>query len=412
MEAQPGWRYLVRFKDRHEELAVAELEALCRLCGCVGLSIAAADRFPFVHVAAANLTPALCARVCERSMLVQGFYEEFGQGTSYEELLQSLDLERFRAQAYGEGASLRVAVEVYGSSLTQAEKRDRIFRVLAVLTERVKVDLKNPTLNLFIFEQMKSRNNIGNELVKIFFGRQVAVNENSLQATYSLKERRFLNTTSMDPCLSFVMANLGLCRPGALVFDPFVGSGSVLVSCAHFGAACAGSDYDPRVFHDEAQQATIADNFRQYGFPERFLGVVRADFSQAWLRRGRPLFDAIVTDPPYGVREGIKKIGPKPNKPKKPRPAEDAPGYVHVPQRVNYPYAELLQDLCNLAAETLVEGGRLVFWHAADKEQPVEQFCAAAELPRHPCMRLLNVGIQICGTVNRRLCLYEKQSNG
>ncbi len=409
MEQQSPWAYLVRFKDRHEEMAVAELEALCRVCGCKDLRVEAADRFPFVHVTAANLTPDMCARVCERSMLVQGFYEEYAQGTTYEQLVAEMDVDRLRAQAYAPDVSLRVTVEVYGSSLTQKEKSHRIFRVLAVLTERVKVDLKNPTMNLLLFEQMRSRNNIDNELVKLYFAREVAINSNSLPFAYSLKERRFLNTTSMDPCLSFVMANLGLCRPGSLVFDPFVGSGSVLVSCAHFGAYCAGSDYDPRVFHDDAAQLTIADNFLQYGFPQRFLGVIRADFSQKWMIR-RPMFDAVITDPPYGVREGIKKIGRKPNKPKKQRPAEDAPGYVHVPMRVNYPYRELLQDLCNLSAEVLLEGGRLVFWHAADKEQPVADFDPSVELPHHPDMKLVNVGIQICGTVNRRMCVYEKQT--
>jgi tRNA (guanine10-N2)-methyltransferase len=247
-------------------------------------------------------------------MLVQGFYEEFGCGNTYDELMARLDVDRFQRAAYAPGVSLRVAVEVYGSSLTQKEKSERIFRVLSVLTERVKVDLKNPTLNLFIFEQMRSRNNIENELVQVFFAREVAINSNSLQNDFCLKKRKFLNTTSMDPCLSFVMANMALCRRSSIVFDPFVGSGSVLVSCAEFGSVCCGSDYDPRVFHDA--ESSIRDNFAQYGFPSRFLGVIRADFSQKFFQR-REMFDAIVTDPPYGVREGIKKIGRKPNKPRK-----------------------------------------------------------------------------------------------
>jgi tRNA G10 N-methylase Trm11 len=57
----------------------------------------------------------------------------------------------------------------------------------------------------------------------------------------------------------------------------------------------------------------------------------------------------------------------KKKKNEKPQPDVDAPGYIHVPQRVAYPYRELLQDLCDLAADVLVPGGRLVFWHAADK---------------------------------------------
>jgi hypothetical protein len=41
-------------------------------------------------------------------------------------------------------------------------------------------------------------------------------------------------------------------------------------------------------------------------------------------------------------------------------------------------------------------------------EAAIEEFDAAKELPQHASLKLLNVGIQMCGTVNRRLCLYEK----
>jgi len=31
-----------------------------------------------------------------------------------------------------------------------------------------------------------------------------------------------------------------------MVFDPFVGTASILVALAHFGAKCFGADIDPR----------------------------------------------------------------------------------------------------------------------------------------------------------------------
>lgn len=52
----------------------------------------------------------------------------------------------------------------------------------------------------------------------------------------SLKTRKFIGNTSMDPQLSLLMANQGLAGKGDLVFDPFVGSGSLLVAAAKFGA--------------------------------------------------------------------------------------------------------------------------------------------------------------------------------
>ncbi len=39
---------------------------------------------------------------------------------------------------------------------------------------------------------------------------------------------------------------LQVCR-GMLVYDPFVGTGSILVAAAHHGAATFGADIDPRV---------------------------------------------------------------------------------------------------------------------------------------------------------------------
>jgi tRNA (guanine10-N2)-methyltransferase len=41
--------------------------------------------------------------------------------------------------------------------------------------------------------------------------------------------------------LSFLEA-----KKGSLVYDPFVGTGSLLVTCAHFGAFPIGSDIDGR----------------------------------------------------------------------------------------------------------------------------------------------------------------------
>ena len=50
----------------------------------------------------------------------------------------------------------------------------------------------------------------------------------------------------MDAELSLVMANQALAKPGALIYDPFVGTGSLMITCAEFGAFTVGSDIDGR----------------------------------------------------------------------------------------------------------------------------------------------------------------------
>lgn len=68
-----------------------------------------------------------------------------------------------------------------------------------------------------------------------------------LVSALTLKKRTYLGPTSMDNELSLVMANMGLVRKGSVVLDPFVGTGSILVACANFGAVCFGTDIDVRV---------------------------------------------------------------------------------------------------------------------------------------------------------------------
>lgn len=65
--------------------------------------------------------------------------------------------------------------------------------------------------------------------------------------TYSLSKRACIGPTSMDPELTFVMANMVHAGPGKLVLDPFVGTGSCLVAAAHVGAVTMGADIDWRV---------------------------------------------------------------------------------------------------------------------------------------------------------------------
>ena len=47
-------------------------------------------------------------------------------------------------------------------------------------------------------------------------------------------------------------------KRGHLVFDPFVGTGSILVAAAHFGAQTIGADIDIRVVRDGKSSICIA----------------------------------------------------------------------------------------------------------------------------------------------------------
>jgi tRNA (guanine10-N2)-methyltransferase len=72
--------------------------------------------------------------------------------------------------------------------------------------------------------------------------------------------------------------------------------------------------------------------------------------------------DAIVTDPPYGVRAGARKSVHLPYKAR-------VPGRDHFPHTDPYTLAECLADLLESAARLLRLGGRLVYF------LPVTSYC-------------------------------------
>lgn len=159
---------------------------------------------------------------------------------------------------------------------------------------------------------------------KIYFGRLVAHGGRKAVTTYSLKKRAYISTTSMDAELALLTANLALAGPGKLFYDPFVGTGSIVIGCAHYGAMTMGSDIDGRAIRGNEGKG-VEWSLGQYGLSERWIGGFVGDVTFSPLRSaegeksdgpvlrgalsGRGFLDGIVCDPPYGVREGLRVLG-------------------------------------------------------------------------------------------------------
>lgn len=102
-----------------------------------------------------------------------------------------------------------------------------------------KVNLRNPDHEFWFIEIDNYDSNNGLPPIvgkRIFFGREIGAADRKLLPTYQLKSRVYIGPTAMDAEMAFLMANQGLAAPGKLVYDPFVGTGSILVAAAHFGA--------------------------------------------------------------------------------------------------------------------------------------------------------------------------------
>jgi tRNA (guanine10-N2)-methyltransferase len=147
---------------------------------------------------------------------------------------------------------------------------------------------------------------------------------------YTLKKRAYLGPTSMDAELAFVMASLGKVKVGSFVYDPFVGTGSILVACALKGAAhVVGADIDIRVLRGRSPTENIQSNFAQFQLPRPELLRTDNAIYHRHYRRHATLYDAIVTDPPYGIRAGARKCGSKLDQA---RPVPEDCRSTHIPQ--------------------------------------------------------------------------------
>ena len=137
-----------------------------------------------------------------------------------------------------------------------------------------------------------------------------------------MKKRPYLGPTSTDHELAVLMANQGQVKEGDFVYDPFVGTGSIATALQHFNAFVFGSDLDIRVIKgyavgrktknalpglDKIEKFDIMTNFNHYKLAHPDFWV--QDVHCPMVRTDRPLFDAIVCDPPYGVRAKTKKVG-------------------------------------------------------------------------------------------------------
>lgn len=102
----------------------------------------------------------------------------------------------------------------------------------------------------------------------------------------------FQRPVSLPPRLGRAAVNLARIGPGERVVDPFVGTGALLIEAALIGARVSGVDRDPVMVQGALR------NFAFAGVEAQSLTV--ADAAAAFAPAEGGLWDAVVTDPPYG----------------------------------------------------------------------------------------------------------------
>ncbi|KAI3640485.1 hypothetical protein MIR68_001363 [Amoeboaphelidium protococcarum] len=295
------------------------------------------------------------------------------------------------------------------------------------------VNTVNPDVVLAVIGDYCKGDGDAKQIQRAYFARHLCEGVRHLANQFSLKQRRYIATTSMDAELSLIMANIGKCRSGSMVYDPFCGTGSVLVCCAQMGAFAMGSDLDMEVligwtkwmrqkrskiiaeWQQQYEQSTasisnggIYDVFAQYGLSHKLIGLFTNDMMKPTVQQTE-IFDQIVTDPPYGIREGAKTYNQS-NSIQSDQCSDPTSlaSYKHLRLKKEdlsqYSMEQLYVDLTQFAAVTLKVGGRLVYW------LPTTDDFTTDDIPVHECMRLLHGGqtLQKFGKWQRQLIILEK----
>ncbi|MEM2995640.1 MAG: THUMP domain-containing protein [Candidatus Bathyarchaeia archaeon] len=144
--------------------------------------------------------------------------------------------------------------------------------------EKAKVNLKNPDKTFFgILTDGK-----------FVFGVKIAEFPPKQFVERRPKKKPFFHPSAMPAKLARCMVNLAKPKTGGLVFDPFCGTGSILIEAALMGCRILGLDIQKRMV-----KGTIK-NMKYFGVnPE---GVVVADAAKPPITK----VDCVVADPPYG----------------------------------------------------------------------------------------------------------------
>ncbi|XP_066253670.1 tRNA (guanine(10)-N2)-methyltransferase homolog [Euwallacea similis] len=406
-----SWKkYLLWFAQEHIEFRYAEIESLLSLFKIeMRYDQKPQNKEPYWLVEFSSEKDAKL--LASRSVSLRNCIELWGHAKSLDNLHSNLKQQcQIFAPHFHPKKSFKLEVETFGRHFTQNEKIAKL-ETFIYLPIQGPVRLKDPDLCLQYIEYYGTRASSPPELpYEVFFGRCVANGLRTLIKKLSLKTRKFIGNTSMDPQLSLLMANQAKVSNGDFILDPFVGSGSLLVAAAEFGGYVFGTDIDYLMLHGKtkptrikqekrASDESIEANMRQYGLQDKYVDVLINDFSMTFWKDSVQ-FDAVITDPPYGIRETTERVGTQ----KHDYVIREKHLATHIPAKVEYGIPNIYRDLLDFSAKHLKLGGRLVCWFPIFRDDYTED-C----LPMHPCLKLLaNCEQPLSKVTSRRLLTYEK----
>lgn len=394
-ENRAHMKFLILLAQAHENFRKHELQALAEIEGLDICFDNYSDDSPYLELDLPSEADA--KKLVSRSILTRSVFRVFAQGTSYDEV--HAEAKKVDFSFLGE-SSFRFDFMCFQGSRTKQEQVD-VINSFGYLDLPGPVRMKNPDIAFTLVEHFDQ---LSSQPKYIWFTSFVAESDRHQIDVYNLKKRPFIGTTSFDAEMAFVTCSIAKIKKNDFVYDPFSGTGSFPVAAAYLGAIVFGSDIDIRPLRGYDK------NFKFYKREKNLLGVASMDFTHNALRQDI-IFDAIICDPPYGVREHIKVCGSK--RPEKfigkeeilidNVPAHLRPDYIQP--KKPYSLDLLINDLLEFAAKRLRVGGRLSFWMPLANEDPLSA-------PEHAGLKHISSIPQAFNKWQRWLITYEKRPDG
>ncbi|MEM3641561.1 MAG: DNA methyltransferase [Candidatus Bathyarchaeia archaeon] len=269
-------RLFFLLSGEHETLPVAELKAILE---AEGYAYEILDKLDQVLRIEADMkcveavkNRAALTRLCVLEIFICG-----AEPAQAVKAIRAINLNKFLSE--GESFAVRIKhVKNYAQQVDAMALERKLGTLILQIVEKAKVNLQNPEKT---FTGILTNN-------KLVFGlKLVDVPPKPFMERHP-KKKPFFHPSAMPPKLARCMVNLAKPKVGDLIFDPFCGTGGILIEAALMGCRVLGMDIQRRMIRGSLK------NFAFFGIkPE---GLIVADARNPPVKN----VDCVVADPPYG----------------------------------------------------------------------------------------------------------------
>ncbi|KAG7354264.1 RNA methylase [Nitzschia inconspicua] len=194
-------------------------------------------------------------------------------------------------------------VKRYGSNTRSMGLERKGLKALTPLLVKLggKVDLLNPHVKIYIFDGLRDEHGQPQKVL----ARRIATGPRT--SAIAPATRICITNTPLEPIAAFSLCNVARIKNGDKILDPYCGSGTTLLAAAMMAPTVQSVGIE--IAHNGlVNRNDILQDFRSRDLtpPKQLIcgDSTHADVrQQARAAVGNTAFDAIVADPPYGIRE-------------------------------------------------------------------------------------------------------------